>query len=185
MKNLFQTTKARIIVLCLALAASFALGYSINNPGPEFYRSIAVDRIEESMLQETRMIGLRLISCQKALERGEEPDPFVYQELRITSGAMIARIYDGYGEPDYDRPSLKYLFGMAHYLNKVALENLTTEEWNTLFADAEAAIKIYGMDLEDPNLLLDELDKLLEDKSFPAKFNNSYTILDVDSQNLY
>ena len=178
MKNLLKSTKVRIIVLCLALAASFALGYSINNPGAEMYRSIAVDRIEESMLEETRLIGLRLITCQQALERGEEPAPFVFQELRITSGAMIARIYDAYGEPNYDRLSLKYLFGMAHYMNKVALENLTVEEWNTLFADAEAAIKIYGMDLEDPNLLLDELDKLLEGKPFPSNFLTSYTILD-------
>lgn len=185
MKKLLENTKAKVILLCLALIASFALGYSINNPGSEFYRNIAVDRIEESMLQETRMIGLRLISCQKALERGEEPDPFIYQELRITSGAMIARIYDAYGDPEYDRPSLNYLFGMAHYINKIALENLTAEEWNTLFSDAEAAVKIYGMDLEDPDLLLDELDKLLEGKIFPAKFLTSYKILNAESQNLY
>ncbi|MBQ8143631.1 MAG: hypothetical protein IJ452_00275 [Butyricicoccus sp.] len=177
MKELLETTKVKVILLCLALIASFALGYSINNPGSEFYRNIAVDRIEESMLQEVRMIGLRLISCQKALERGEEPDPFIYQELRITSGAMIARIYDAYGDPEYDRPSLNYLFGMAHYINKIALENLTIEEWNTLFSDAEAVVKIYGMDLEDPDLLLDELDKLLEGRIFPAKFLTSYTIL--------
>lgn len=185
MKDFFQSTKTRIIALCLALAASFGLGYSINNPGSEFYRSIAVDRIEESMLNESRSIGLRLMNCRQAVERGEEPAAFVYQELRITSGAMIARIYDGYGEPDYDRASLKYLFGLAHYLNKIALENLTTEEWNTLFADAEAIIELYRMDLSDPNILLDELDALLEDNPFPANFLTSYTILDAESQNLY
>ena len=187
MKNLFQTTKARIIVLCLALAASFALGYSINNPGPEFYRSITVDRIEESMLQETRMIGLRLISCQKAFERGEEPDPFVYQELRITSGAMIARLYDGYGEPEYDRHSLNYLFGMAHYLEKICLENLTEEEWSALFADMDAIIQLYRADTATESTLLDELDALLADKSIPIpdSFLTSYHIFHVKDDFFY
>ena len=94
---------------------------------------------------------------------------------------MIARIYDGYGETDYDRLSLKYLFGLAHYLNRGALENLTAEEWEQLFVDAEAAIEIYRTDLEDPNLLLDELDKLLDGKPFPAAFLNSYNIPYMDN----
>ena len=181
MKTLFQSTKAKIIVLCLALAASFALGYGMGNPSSEMNHSIKLDQIEQSMFREADGIGLRLINCKQAVEKGEAPDPDLCYQLRLYGGAMIARIYDGYGEPDYDRLSLKYLFGLAHYLNRNALENLTAEEWDQLFADAEAVIEIYRMDLEDPNLLLDELDKLLEGKPFPAAFLTSYDIPYVDN----
>lgn len=181
MKTFFQNTKAKGIILCLALIASFVLGYSMGNPSSEMKNAISIDRVSPSLLQEAESIGLRLINCKQAIDRGEEPAPFLYQELRINSGAMITRLYDGYGAPEYDRPSLKYLFGMAHYINKVALENLTNEEWNTLFADAEAVIDIYRMNLDNPYTLLDELDKLLEGKPFPAAFLNSYTILHLDN----
>ena len=181
MKTLLENTKVKMIILCLALAASFALGYSIGSPSPELKHSIKLDQIEQSMLKETRGIGLRLINCKQAVEKGESPDPDLCYQLRLYGGAMIARIYDGYGEPDYDRLSLKYLFGLAHYLNRGALENLTAAEWQQLFVDAEAAIEIYRTDLEDPNLLLDELDKLLEGKPFPAAFLAAYDIPYVDN----
>lgn len=187
MKNLFQTTKARGVVLCLALAASFALGYSINNPGPEFYRSIAVDRIEQSLYEETMQIGLLMSNYETAQKYDQEKVEETFQQLRITSGAMIARLYDGYGEPEYDRHSLNYLFGMAHYLEKICLENLTEEEWSALFADMDAIIQLYRTDTATESTLLDELDALLADKSIPIpdNFLTSYHIFHVKDDFFY
>ena len=74
MTAFFQSTKAKIVILCLALIASFALGYSIGNPGSEMNRSIKLDQIEQSMLRETSGIGLRLINCKQTVEKGELPN---------------------------------------------------------------------------------------------------------------
>lgn len=162
----FKIFFSRSVILCIGICLGILL-----------CRAYSMHTRTQSICREVEQLGMLVNNYHTALEREEEPVAQTYQQLRITSGAMTARLHDNYGAPPYDEAALRYLYGMAHYINKIALENLTAEEWTALFSDAEAAIKIYGMDLEDPNLLLDELDMLLEGKIFPAKFLTSYTIL--------
>lgn len=174
MKDFLRNTKGKIALLCLALAASFGLGYSMNNPGQAFYRSMQMDNIEQSLYSETMQIGALMNNCQTAHEAGLEKAEASFQQLRITSGAMIARIYDGYGDPKYDRESLNYLFDMAHYLNEICLENLTAAEWDALFADSEALLALYRSDTVSKDTLLDELDTLLETHPYSDRFRTSF-----------
>lgn len=181
MKDFLRNTKGKIALLCLALAASFALGYSMNNPGQAFYRSMQMDNIEQSLYSETMQIGALMNNCQTEHEAGLEKPAASFQQLRITSGAMIARIYDGYGDPMYDRESLNYLFGMAHYLNEICLENLTDEEWDALFADSEALLELCRSDTVSKDTLLDELDTLLETHPYSDRLRTSFWYDDANS----
>lgn len=181
MKDFLRNTKGKIVLLCLALAVSFGLGYSMNNPGQAFYRSMQMDNIEQSLYSETMQIGALMNKYQSCQEAGTEKPTASFQQVRITSGAMIARIYDGYGDPMYDRESLNYLFGMAHYLNEICLENLTAAEWDALFADSEALLALYRSDTVSKDTLLDELDTLLETHPYSDRLRTSFWHDDANS----
>ena len=93
---------SRAVILCIGICLGFLL-----------CRGHAIHTHTQSICREAKQLGMLVNNYHTAIEQGQEPVAATYQQLRITSGAMTARLHDNYGAPPYEDAALRYLYGMA------------------------------------------------------------------------
>ncbi|MBQ8143667.1 MAG: hypothetical protein IJ042_02580 [Butyricicoccus sp.] len=160
---------SRTVLFCIGICLGIVLcrGYFIHTR-------------TQSICREVKQLGMLVNNYHTAIERGHEPVTATYQQLRITSGALTARLHDNYGAPPYKDPGLGYLYGMACYFNKINLTEFGEEDWDIFFEDTMLLREIYL----NRNCSADELfptpNRSLDDVPIPQAFIDSYDYVTLD-----
>lgn len=167
--HLLKITFSRTAILCIGICLGilFCRGYFIHSR-------------TQSICREVKQLGMLVNNYHTALEREQEPVAQTYQQLRITSGAMTARLHDNYGAPPYKDAALRYLYGMACYFNKIDLNEFAEEDWDTFFEDTMLLREVYLNGNCSADELFTTLNSSLDEVPIPQAFIDSYDYVTLD-----
>ena len=165
----FKIFFSRSVILCIGICLGILL-----------CRAYSIHTRTQSICREVEQLGMLVNNYHTALEREEEPVAQTYQQLRITSGAMTARLHDNYGAPPYDEAALRYLYGMACYFNRIDLNEFTEDDWDTFFEDTMLLREIYLNGNCSPDELFPTLNNTLEKTAILQAFIDSYNYVTYD-----
>ncbi|MBQ8143630.1 MAG: hypothetical protein IJ452_00270 [Butyricicoccus sp.] len=167
----------RFLKMFFSRTALFCLGICL---GILLCRGYFIHTRTQSICREVKQLGMLVNNYHTAIERGHEPVASTYQQLRITSGAMTARLHDNYGAPPYEDAALRYLYGMACYFNKIDLNEFTDEDWETFFEDTMLLREVYLNGNCSADELFPTLNRSLDDVPIPQAFIDSHDYVTLD-----